>query len=241
MPTLIHVPVSPWSERARWSLDAASVPHEQVVHLPFVGERALRRKAGTRKASAPLLLADEGPVLGSFPIARWADAHGRPGLFPEGKLEEIERLDALSERLLCLERARMFRRMKQSKRALYASVPRPLRVLGPLAVASAKRGVRFIEHKYGADTLDASDAVLRAALGELREALGGRSTVFERFSYADITLAVALQGIRPVADRWLALEPASREVWLEPALAEEHADLLAWRDALYEQHRAPDA
>lgn len=214
---------------------------DYLIHVPFVGERALRRRAKARRASAPLLVTDDGPVLGSFAIARWADEHGRPGLFPDAHLDEIERLDALSERLLVLERARMFPRLERNADALLATVPRPLRVLGPVAVASARKGVRYVAHKYRTDQLDASDDALRAGLLELRQALGGRATVFERFSYADVTLAVALQGVRPAPDRWLKVSPATREVWTEPALAEELADLLAWRDRVYEEHRAASA
>jgi glutathione S-transferase len=61
--------------------------------------------------------------------------------------------------------------------------------------------------------------------------------VFDAFSYADIAYAVALQSIRPVADRWLPLGAATRTLWTVPALAEEFADLLAWRDDVYQSWR----
>mgnify|MGYP006195393613 CR=1 FL=1 len=53
----------------------------------------------------------------------------------------------------------------------------------------------------------------------------GRDEVAEWSNYVR-GMAVALQGVRPPEDRWLKLTPASREVWSEPALAQEVATLL---------------
>jgi glutathione S-transferase len=50
---------------------------------------------------------------------------------------------------------------------------------------------------------------------------------------------VVLQGVMPVADRFIPLGPAVRACWTRPALAAEYDDLVRWRDALYEQHRRP--
>ncbi len=57
------------------------------------------------------------------------------------------------------------------------------------------------------------------------------------FSYADIVMATLLQGVSPVADRFLALGPATRAAWTREGLAREYADLLEWRDRLYEAKR----
>jgi glutathione S-transferase len=51
-------------------------------------------------------------------------------------------------------------------------------------------------------------------------------------------MAVLLQAVAPVADRYIRLGPATRQVWSQPELAAEFADLIAWRDTLYERHRA---
>jgi glutathione S-transferase len=74
-------------------------------------------------------------------------------------------------------------------------------------------------------------------LDEMR-ALGlVRRTVFESFTYADVLLATSLQGISPVADRHLPVRPATRRAWTRDAVARDYADLLAWRDWLYDTHR----
>jgi len=61
--------------------------------------------------------------------------------------------------------------------------------------------------------------------------------VFDGFSYADVICASVLQFVAPVSDRFVPLEPATRRSFTHPELAREFADLLAWRDALYEAHR----
>ena len=53
-----------------------------------------------------------------------------------------------------------------------------------------------------------------------------------RFSYADIAMAVVLEGIAPMAQVDPPLGPATRRCWSDPALAEEFEDLLHWRQRL---------
>jgi glutathione S-transferase len=40
-----------------------------------------------------------------------------------------------------------------------------------------------------------------------------------------------------VADRYRELGPATRVVWTRQDLAARYADLVSWRDQLYERHR----
>jgi glutathione S-transferase len=54
-------------------------------------------------------------------------------------------------------------------------------------------------------------------------------------------MAASLQFVLPVEARYIALGPATRAVWTNPKLAEDYADLLAWRDRLYADHRSPPA
>jgi glutathione S-transferase len=82
-------------------------------------------------------------------------------------------------------------------------------------------------------------ARMRTALEILRAALAKSSPyLLGDFSYADIVMALTLQGVSPVDDRYIPLEPASRQVWTRPDLASEFPDLVAWRDQLYERHRS---
>jgi glutathione S-transferase len=85
---------------------------------------------------------------------------------------------------------------------------------------------------------DAARETMRQSLLALRAALGGRRTLASDFSYADLTMAVVLQMVSPVEDRFIRLGEARRRVWTDDVLAREFADLVQWRDDLYAAHRA---
>ena len=80
--------------------------------------------------------------------------------------------------------------------------------------------------------------VFRLALDRLRSGLAASSLYLHgSFTYADIVMASLLQGISPVDDRFWKLGPATRAAWTHAPLAAEYADLVAWRDSLYESRR----
>jgi glutathione S-transferase len=92
----------------------------------------------------------------------------------------------------------------------------------------------------GGPSLDAARQAVREALLALRAGLHGRSyLVGDQLSLADVAMAVALQGIQPVAAHHLRIPSAVRQAWTDEALAGEFADLIAWRDRLYDRHRRP--
>jgi glutathione S-transferase len=242
MATLVHYHASPWSERARWALDYRGVQHRRIEHVPMLGEPLIRlwMRRPFDKVTVPLLLAEEARLGDSLAIARWADARGRgPSLFPRDRQVEITRFHALSERILVAGRGRVTPRIQRSKAACLEAVPTPLRRLGRVASVMAVQGAGFVMRKYGTKGTGESEhlEVMRAGLSELREALAGDRYLLGSFTYADLALAVALQPVRPVSDEYLRLGPATRQAWTEPELAEQFADLLSWRDELYERHR----
>jgi glutathione S-transferase len=147
-PALLHIGYSPWSERARWALEARGVPYERVPYQPLLGELRLRwLRRGVGGASVPVLVTDEGPICDSVDIARWANARGSgPDLFPAGKEAELAALQDLADRALAAGRARALRRMAASRDALQEQVPGFLRWTGPVARGIAKAGtLRTIE------------------------------------------------------------------------------------------------
>ncbi len=50
-------------------------------------------------------------------------------------------------------------------------------------------------------------------------------------------MATLVQAVLPVADRFFRIDAAMRAVWTEPELVGEYADLIAWRDTIYQRHR----
>jgi glutathione S-transferase len=252
MTELLGLPYSPWTEKARWALDARRVPYAFRHYQPLLGEPALRVKLRRLRGpvGVPVLTTDDGRVLAdSANIARWADGEGEgPPLFPAEHDAAIQRFVALSERALSAGRALSLTRMRGDDEALVEMVPGPIRrAVGP-AVAARIGGVGIWRtlHKYGGHRADsaAHRRALSAALDEMRAALaaapGGAEprTLLGTFTFADIAAAQALAFAEP-ASAGLKLGPASRRSFSDPELAERYADVVAWRDALYRAYRTP--
>lgn len=161
--------------------------------------------------------------VGSDDIARYAEAHGGGEPLFAG---EVGGWMATSEALMVAGRAMLLPRVAQSHAALRAHAR-------PAWVASL--GVRHLMRKYDVRAGD-HEAISRACLDRLRGAIANEFLVGARFSYADLTMAAALQFVLPV-DGWIPLAPAMREAWTNHALAAEYGDVLAWRDRRYAQSR----
>jgi glutathione S-transferase len=111
----------------------------------------------------------------------------------------------------------------------------PMRPVVVLAMHAFAR-----KYQLQLDEPDSHTGAVRVALNALRDGLRAHSpNLLGSFSYADIVMATLIQGISPVADRFVKLGPATRVAWTRAALAADYADLIAWRDALYESHRGP--
>lgn len=239
MRTLYGLGQSLWTERARWALDHHGLRFAYHEHVPMIGEVLLRRKAGTKYATVPLL--DDGGtiVMGSLAIAQHAERGGRGApLFPRGKDTEIAHLNDVAERMARVGRAWLVRNLLQSKEAQRESLPSfvPGFLRGAFA-PSAAMALKFLAKKHGVnDDVDYEvEHTLRPALLDVRAALGDKPYLLDTFTYADISIAASLQCLRP-ADH-LKLGPATREAWTNEALARDFDDLLMWRDAVVRKHR----
>ena len=243
-PRLVSLYLSPWSERAKWALDHHGIEYKVVPHIPVLGERRLRRLVGPNKprATVPVLLADGEVLSESWDIARYADRVGRgAALVLPGREAEITRWQSLADNAMTAARAIVVARTIASDDALDESAPPGVPAwMRPIVRPATRTAMRIFGRKYGArlDDLDGAARSLRDALRDLRHGLAGGAYVLGAFSYADIVMATLLQGVSPVADRYLRLPPATRRVWTHDALGSEFADLVEWRDGLYESHRA---
>jgi glutathione S-transferase len=240
---LVVLPVSPWSERARWALDHHGLSYRKIEHIPFIGERRLRRLVGARssRATVPVLIAGGQVLTDSWDIALYADREGSGSpLLPPAELADIQRWNELGERTMTAARVLTVSRLAASNGALDESLPPAVPRLIRRALRPVTRyGMAWFARKYallGKDP-ETSRRALRETLDQLRSALGATGYVLASFSYADIIAATLLQGVVPVAGRYIRLGPATREAWTQADLAEEYADLIRWRDQLYERHR----
>ncbi|HEU5060347.1 MAG TPA: glutathione S-transferase N-terminal domain-containing protein [Kofleriaceae bacterium] len=243
LPVLTAMPISPWSEKARWALDHHRIRYAEEVYTPMLSEPALRWRLRRARGpvTVPVLFADGEAYTDSFEIAHYAERRGAGApLFRRGLEAAIARWNRLSDAAMRAGRALVSFRVENDPQArseaLPDLVPRALRrPLDPVA----RVGVRFLARKYGfRDDEHAHRAELRARLIEMRDALSdGRHYLLGEFTYADIAMAAALQFVAPVGDRHIQLGPASRRAWTDLELAGELTDLLEWRDQLYAARR----
>lgn len=239
-PTLLHVTYSPWSERARWALDARGIAYERRKYQPLLGEPRLRWQLGRWRGpvSVPVLFTENGPVTDGDRIATWADSHGAgPTLMAPGVEHWIKR----AEDGMNAGRALSLARVADDPAAVSELTPSGFRWLGPVARAITKAGVKRTRKKYGGhrDELIAHQATLAAVLAEIRAALGGRPTLLADFSYADIVASTVLVYVDPPPDEFLRLGPTNRTLYGDPDLAAQFPDLIAWRNELYRRYRQP--
>jgi glutathione S-transferase len=242
MRDLVCLTYSPWSERALWALDHHGLAYRLQPYTPMLGEVPLRLRLRqfSGRVTVPVLFTNHGPVRDSADIALHADqiGSGTP-LWRVERDQDIRAWVARSEVAMQAGRNLVTRRTGESRAALVEALPPPLRALGPLGDAVARSGVNFFMRKYDlfARSPDEDVQVIAAVLTELREALGGRQTIFPEFSFADIAMSGVLQIVTPVKGRFLQLGPATRDVWATPELEARYPDLVAWRDRLYAEHR----
>lgn len=247
-PILVSTWFSPWSERVRWVLDHHGIVVRRLEHAPFLGERRLRRLAGNPegRVSVPLLLDGETVLRESWDIARWAEARGTADrLIPADREAEVRGWVDLADEVSDAGRGLTVAALAASNGALDEALPPfvPSWIRPPLRPVG-RFGMRWFGRKYTIDGEDEESRLrrMRAGLDRFRAGLSaGGGHLIGRFSYADIALASVLQAVSPVDNKYISLGPATRAAWTVESLAHDYADLVAWRDALYQRHRPPRA
>jgi glutathione S-transferase len=162
-------------------------------------------------------------------------------LIPAGREDEIKKWSDVSEEGMRAGRALLVPRLLASGPALDETLPPAFPSwLRPLLRPATRYGTRWFSRKYALRLEDVPEhlAKVRSSLETLRAALAKSSPyLLGTFSYADIVMSILLQGVVPVSHPRFPLGPAMRVAWTREDLAAEFADLLAWRDRIYELHR----
>lgn len=238
---LYVTPYSPWSEMARWALEVQGVPYQSIAMTPIVGSPGARLRS--RRLRGPLrgpLAVKDGAVLSSpLAIARYgADRSLHPILTAESAIE-IERWASRADRMLQAGRVRTIERVRGSAEAVREYLPAPAARLRKVGAMLGCRGARLLTRRLPPSLREESPLeVLRGDLDRLREGIQDRTyLVADRFSFADIAAACALQFVEPAGERWFRLGDASRPLWRDPELVDDYRDLLDWRDQIYALHR----
>jgi glutathione S-transferase len=193
--------------------------------------------------TVPILFAGEETFVESWDIAHYADREGKgTKLIPRDHEADIQRWNDLSDEAMSAGRALLVPVLLRTPKALDEQLPPYVpRWSRPALRPLTRYATEWFAKKYALRFEDAPAhlARVRTALEILRAALAKSSPyLLGDFSYADIVMAVTLQGVSPVDDHFIPLEPASREAWTRSELASEFSDLVAWRDQLYERHRS---
>lgn len=242
--TIAHVPML--GERRLRKLAARAAPG--AARAPIA--------AGRKLATVPMLLEGERVLCESWDIVVHADATGSgTRLVPPAHEPAIRAFTATADAAMESCRPLVVAALMKSPRALDETAPAFVpALLRPLLRSTAKNGTAWFARKYGLDLDDVAGhtARVRDALVALRSSLAAAPAsapaasssspalryLLGEFTYADVVMALVLQGVQPVADRHMPIGPATRGTWTLPSLAAEFADLIAWRDAVYGAHRA---
>ena len=234
---------SPWTIQARWALDHHVIHYHYIEHIPMISTVLLRLKARKLfdKITVPILITSRSVVDDSWNIAAWADREGhRSKLIPLDLSDEVkawhDRADAAnhSNRIIVTEAT------AQSEEAKRENLPDffpefSRNVLTPVT----DLGIAYLRQKYDFrhSIIAEEKKKVREALNALRAALKGKNHIFDVFTYADIAASGILQYVRPVDDRFVRLKPAIRKVFTQNDLLNEFADLVEWRDRLFQNYR----
>lgn len=237
---LIGFKTSPWTEKARWALDARHIEYHYEEYVPLISEPSLRLrlKQLNRKVTVPVLLRPKQqgkPLMDSYDIARWAQRYGGgEDLFPAQKNAQIAHINADSERLLALVRARFTINILDNEDAKREQLPAfiPQKLYG-----MANLGLWYLVKKYDLEKQDDTQLIekLTPILQSWRTQLGDKDTILDQWSYADIIVASTLNFIKPHISR--SGGPASDQCQTIEPLAELFNDLCLWRDTVYEKRR----
>jgi glutathione S-transferase len=235
-PVLWHIPVSHYSEKARWALDYKSVAHERRTPAPGAHMLVSMWLTRGRSKTLPLLRIDGEVTPDSTAIIaaverRFTD----PPLYPAEpgerrralELEEFfdEQLGPPIRRVAWHDLRADPRRMGDVTDRM---VPGALRRFGPARAGARWFGATFVHLRYGAgDDEEAEVARGRvvAALDRLEhelDAAGGEFLAGDSFSVADLTAAALFYP--------LVLPPEGPQVIREPPARFEE-----WRASLRER------
>lgn len=249
-PVLWHIPVSHFSEKARWALAFKGVEHERRAPVPGVHMLyALWLSRGAVKTFPILQLDGENIAESSEIIAALERRHPEPPLYPADPLErsralELERYfdDLLGPqiRLLAWHEIIADSNSDAMRPVATSSLPGPLRSIGPLASAATRAGSEYVRLRYrvaGADAAAAARVKVVESLDRLEAELGeGDYLVGDRFSVADLTAASLFYPLvrPPEGPQVIEEEPPRLSEFLAPLRERRGAE---WVREMFRRHR----
>ncbi len=249
-PTLWQIPVSHYSEKARWALAWKGVEHERRSPPPGSHMAVALWLTRGGQVTFPILTIDGRNIGDSTAIiAALEQRHPEPALYPQDPDRRRRALaleDFFDEELGPHARLLAFHELRSDpdrfRQVVEQTVPAPLRRVGGLATSYAGLYTRL---RFGVADTDAAELArekIVAAFDRLEtelDANGGEYLVGDRFTVADLTAAslffpVVLPEQGPVSTD--LGPPTGMEAFREPL--KQRAGYL-WVEEMFRRHRRP--
>ena len=246
-PTLWHVPLSHYSEKARWALDYKRVPHARRAVLGGLHPLVTFIVTRGRHQTVPALTLD-GRGIGdsSAIIAELERRFPDPPLYPrepDGLRRALELEEFFDEEVGPYLRRLAYHEIIGSREALEELTFKQVPTVRRAWLKPTMRGVAlFLDARFSirsADKAREAEAKVMAGLERLeRELDGNEFLVGDTFTVADLTAAALLYGlVLPPEGPW---HPANiPEPWRRRTEALRDRPAFRWIEQTYARHRAP--
>lgn len=246
-PTLWHITISHYSEKARWALDYKAIPYRLRAPVPGAHIPVALWLTRGRHHTVPVLeLGGERIGDSTAIIAALEERYPEPPLYP--------RVPAQRQRALALEewfdeelgpymRRFVFHELgcdpERFAEVGAKAAPRAFRVMGPAGATCARA---LIGVRYGARSDDAAETArtrVIAALDRLEAELGaGDYLVGESFSVADLTAAALLYPLVRPPEAYVTIDHMPEPVEQLRAQMRERRGY-RWVEEMFRRHRPP--
>jgi glutathione S-transferase len=248
-PLLWHIPISHYSEKARWALDYKRLPHRR--RGVFGGVHMLAALLLTRGEhfTFPILVVD-GEAIGDSTqiIAELERRRPDPPLYPDDPVERRRALDLedhfdeeLGPHIRLLGWHEIARDPERLAELSGRFLPPAVRGDPKAAVAAGRYAAAFTSLRYGVKSEEAAERARQkvvAALDRLEAELDGREYLAgDRFSIADLTAAALFYPlVLPPEGPSLGDPPEAFERWRAPFVERPGGQ---WVAEIYRRHRQP--
>jgi glutathione S-transferase len=242
---LLHVPVSHYSEKARWALDYKRVPHTR--RWPPGGTHPLVSLALTRGRhhTVPVLVIDREAIGDSTAIIhRLEERFPEPPLYPADPTERrraLELEDFFDEELGPFIRRWVYHHFTNDPELLPELAAHQVQYAPEAATALTQRALRvFLDLRFSTDSperAEEAEAKVLAALDRLEAELAGREYLAgDGFSVADLTAAALFYPL--VLPPQIPWRPSRLpHAWEEFQDVHRERPALEWIAEMYRRHR----